>query len=87
MAESQEIKVGQIWVEKKQRQEYGDVRRLRVDAVGSRLLSHQPGNDEITPITFAIAWPIGRVAQIFKHSRRTMYAFGLRKNWRLEKDV
>lgn len=80
MSQTTPIKVGQVWVERSKRQEYPHKRELRVEAIGDTTITAR-GTD-ITEITFSIQkrWSTNQ----WERSSRTMYAFGLRKNWILE---
>lgn len=82
---AQEIKPGQVWVERTKRKEYAIKRELRVRSVGSEEFSHQPGRAEITLIRFEILkrWTTNE----WERSNRPMTAFGLRKNWVLKEDA
>lgn len=85
------IEAGQVWVEKTKRQEYPEKRVLRVLSVGEpERSSHAQGGHDITLITFEIRTSKQRAFWgpgdgLWTKSKRTMYAFGLHKNWELKK--
>ena len=88
MSDKPEVKAGQVWREKKVRAPYLVRRRLRILSVGEKVLSHQDGITDITPITYEVYQGRERYflggGERWKKSARMMSTFGLHKNWMLE---
>lgn len=76
----EDIKVGQIWVEKHKRADYPAKRTLEIRSIEQKTISDQDGVTDITPITYAVTTKGFYVRQL---SRRTMSTYILRQRWEL----
>lgn len=76
----EEIKVGQIWIEKHKRPDYLAKRTLEVKSIEQKTISDQDGFTDITPITYAVST---KGFYIRQPAKRTMSTYILRKKWEL----
>ena len=76
---------GDVWQEKRKRADYPAPRRLRILRVPKtrRFATWSQGGVEITPIEYELLKLNPKTQRLdWVRSRRTMYMFGLLKNWR-----